>query len=60
MPATHAFDTVNDVAILVTHHRNRPEFHVRYGLQITKHQTADAAARDFSDCQRHALNCEGY
>ena len=44
-------DTVNDIAIIQTSFG----FNVRYGLQVTKHDTINAALRDFANCQRHAL-----
>lgn len=47
-----AHDTVNDIAIIQTSFG----LSVRYGLQVTKHATLNAALRDFSNCQRHALS----
>lgn len=46
-----AHDTVNDVAVILTAFC----YNVRYGLQVEKFDTLDAALRSFADCQRHAL-----
>lgn len=43
-------DVVNDVAIIQTSFR----FNVRYGLQVTKHDTFNDALSDFVNCVRHA------
>ena len=54
-----AHDVINDVALIQTSHKNQPNFHIRYGLEIRNCYTIEEALRDFFLCQQHALECEG-
>jgi hypothetical protein len=60
MLKTIAYDTVNDVSIMVTCRGMVNEYHVRYGLQVTKFAYIGAAMTEFNHCIRHAMKCEGY
>lgn len=54
-----ANDIINDVSLIQTSHKlGIPNFHVRYGLQITPFINLEDAMKNFNSCQLHALNCK--
>jgi len=50
-----AHDTVNDVALIQTSFC----YWVRYGLQQNKFDDLEQAVLNFTNCQKHALTCQG-
>lgn len=56
-----AHDIINDVILIQTSHKlGLPNYHVRYGLQITPFVDLNDAMKNFKSCQLHALVCEGH
>ena len=52
-------DIINDVTVFQTFHKKVPNFHVRYGLQITHHDDLEEALYQMTTCIRHGVEANG-